>query len=1539
MNTIRNYILEQFTLKKIDRETAKKMLLELEELDKDINVYNDIAIIGIACKFPEAKNSCQYWNNIVNGKNCIGKIPENRVRLANKFVRNKDVFSKPGGYLDEIEMFDPLSYGLTENEAIAMDPIQRKFLETVWDCIEDSGISIDDIRNSRTGVFVGRDHTNNMNYQKIFGISNLDYEAGSWAGILASRASYLLNLRGPSIVIDTACSSGMVSIYTACQELRSKKCDMAIAGGISIEVIPTFSQALENFVENGGTELSAFDRNSKGTIWSEGVGAVLLKPLKRAIEDRNNIYSVIKGISINNDGQSNGILSPNSEAQEDVIVNSWEDAGIDPEKISYIEAHGTGTKLGDPIEIKGLTAAFRRYTDKKQFCAIGTVKSNIGHTQAASGIAAIIKVALAIKNGVIPPNINFDEVNPYIKFYESPVYVNDRLIQWKSNGEPKTAGISSYGFSGTNCHLVLQEYQRQSEEMSKKSTLPQIFTLSARDEKTLIRLVKIYSEYIKSNSNLELLDLCFTLNIGRIHFSHRIAFLVKDKTELMEKLSKLCNWQGGLVKESQIYYSGNLTKANCKSQYKETQVSDSEKTFGVSDNIRQLEEMYIICEKYICGENIDWKKVYHGVNTKRISLPGYPVDKVRLWPELENQENGNNTPYDGEESIHPLVNKCIFETLGEKVFLTNVNAKDFWVLKEHKVAGNYTMPGTAYIDMIRAIIYEYYDIRDMSIDLKFTSPLMLKSTAENRELHIVTRDKEEFIEFNVISRNSQSKEMWIEHVRGEVHKTSVQLHVDNYDIKELLRKLYKVKKFGGMGENSDEFEFGSRWDSLKQINYYGDEYLVYINISEKFNGDIFEYMLHPALMDIAANTVARVDDSINEMYLPMSYKGIKVYSAMPKKFYSYVKSKNILGTKRNIISYNLCLIDEFGHIFAEVEEYSIGKVQDINAIFKTFNNSVEHGKFFQTVWDIKEASNLKMADFIGVYLVFKDKKGMGEKICRMLRNEGKEIIEVEASDEYRKISNNSYTLGCSQKDYDRLVEEIGINRVSTILHLFALDYNKNEGSIDDLDKNLQIGVYSLFYLTKSVLESRENDKIRMVLVAENVNQVTKAEDSISPCNAGMFGLSKVFSKEYPKLKCRCIDIESFTTVQELFEEIKLDVEEYQIALRSGFRYVEKLREYNTDGCKEKPLNLKSEGIYVITGGTGGLGLEMAKYLAKKGKVNMALINRSILPPREKWKEIIEESNNGTIYKKLSTIMEIEAMGSSICIESADVADICCMKTVFGELKEKYGKINGIIHCAGMAGEGFLIRKSEEKFRKVIAPKIHGTWILNKLTEHEVLDFFVMFSSLIGVFGMVGSADYGAANSYLDAFSIYRSIQGKRTLTIDWPGWSEVGMAFDFGVGNDEDWVFNMMNTAEAVDAFNTIINKDISRILVGEINNKALLNEIKYLPLNISEELLLRNSNKEADEGEQNKKVDQLYEEAKDELESKIQKIFIDTLVEELGLDRIGVNDSYFEIGGNSLLSMKLEFEMEKNGFNVSSSDIHKYKTIRNIAEYLREKL
>ncbi|MEC1406777.1 non-ribosomal peptide synthetase/type I polyketide synthase [Bacillus halotolerans] len=598
----------------------------------------DIAIIGMSLNVPGASTKSDFWDLLEKGENGIREFPASRLKDAADYLKsiqsefNGNQFVK-GGYLDEIDRFDYSFFGLAPKTAQFMDPNQRLFLQSAWHAIEDSGYAGDSMNGSRVGVYAGYSKVG-YDYERLLSANYPEelhqYIVGNLPSVLASRIAYFLNLKGPAVTVDTACSSSLAAVHMACKSLISDECEMALAGGIRTSLLP-LRIGLDMESSDGYTK--TFSKDSDGTGSGEGAAAVLLKPLQDAVRDGDHIYGVIKGSAMNQDGTTAGITAPNPAAQTEVIETAWKDAGIDPETLSFIEAHGTGTKLGDPVEFNGLCKAFEKYTAKKQFCAIGSVKSNIGHLFEAAGIVGLIKSVLMLNHKKNPPLAHFKEPNPLIHFHSSPFYINQEVAEFTPGDEPLRGGISSFGFSGTNAHVVLEEYTSQSEYAPENENEPHLFVLSAHTKHSLYELAQQYRQYASDDSQASLKSICYTASTGRAHLDHGIALIVSNKQELRDKLASVVQGDGHLpgvhmgyknLKEMQPVHKEELNKQAANLIEQRIRTHDERITW-----------LNRAAELFVQGAVIDWRTLYAGETVQKTPLPLYPFERNRCWAEAD----------------------------------------------------------------------------------------------------------------------------------------------------------------------------------------------------------------------------------------------------------------------------------------------------------------------------------------------------------------------------------------------------------------------------------------------------------------------------------------------------------------------------------------------------------------------------------------------------------------------------------------------------------------------------------------------------------------------------------------------------------------------------------------------------------------------------------------------------------------------------------------------------------------------------------------
>ncbi|MCL6588809.1 MAG: SDR family NAD(P)-dependent oxidoreductase [Firmicutes bacterium] len=1259
MELIKNYIYAQVAAKNLAPDEAVKMLKEVFEAGPNLEESHEVAIIGLSCRFPGADNQAEFWRLLEQGTSRIGDFPASRRQDTDQFLAALGLESekpyKQGGYLTGIDEFDAAFFRIPPKEAESMEPAQRIFLETAWEAIEDAGLAGNKIYGSRTGIYVGRDTTGGSDYARLMTEDNPFGMTGVNTSILASRLAYLLNLKGPCPVIDTACSSSMAALHMAYRALVDGEVDMALAGGVSIFLLPLDNPGM---IDSSKGQLYAFDKKADGTVWGEGVAVVLLKPLKQALRDKNHIYAVIKGSAINNDGASNGLTAPSAEAQADVIGQAIKRAKVDPETISYIEAHGTGTKLGDPIEIQGIELAYRRFTSKKQFCGIGTVKTYIGHLVGASGLAGLIKMALALQYKKLPATLNFTEPNPFINFSESPVYINDRLVGWRSEGSPRRCGINSFGFSGTNCHVILEEAPATGETPAAGGQ-PHIFTLSAKTENSFRRLLEKYKDFLAQTPALDIGALCYTVNTGRGHYNYRLAVICDSLPDLTQKLHQIgwlnheetgpkipgVYWGKHLVIVQQkqkapdeIFEGEKILLSEAANQLLRQLINSKDQTSGPAD--KGLQE---ICQYYTQGADIAWELLYPDGTYPVLSLPTYPFDRKRYWAGAD--------------------------------------------------------PG---------------------------------------------------------------------------------------------------RILGGLA------------------------------------------------------------------------------------------SPNVIPSDNDF--------------------------------------------YYNTVWIPEPPRPGAIILETGV-LILNDSGGMGENLALLLKNNQQQVIVADLGNEFQKIAEDHYLVSGNQSDYERLFQEIPIADISLILHLHSLTGEKEYSELERFNLSQKRGVWSLYYLTRALLKNQLKSDLRLILISQLASEVTRKESRIIPENAPLFGLGKVIGMEYSNLKLRGLDIDEAVTPEEILRELAAANYTFTTAYRAGQRYIEVFDKVQIPAFEAPKIPIKNQGAYIITGGAGGIGLEIGKYLASQNRVNLVLINRSKLPERPEWEAVIAREDGGKLAKKLQGIRDIERNGSHVDYYSADVSNQEEMARIIEEIRAKYGKLNGIIHSAGVAGDGFIIRKEDKVFQQVLAPKIQGTWILDRLTRGDSLDFFVLFSSIATLLAGAGQGDYTAANAYLDSYAAYRNRQGRKTLTINWPSWKETGMAFDFGVTQDS--IFKALGTAKALECFDAVLNSGLTKVIIGALNypdpRAHLILETPQSLFRVSEgikDTMLfwrQRANRQTDtKPPQNYQIRIRGREdgAYTETETKLARIW----GKALGIHEINIYDGFHDLGGDSIAAIQI--------INTLNEDLPRKSHIGELFEY-----
>ncbi|WP_299608351.1 SDR family NAD(P)-dependent oxidoreductase [uncultured Aquimarina sp.] len=1407
-----------------------------DETQNSFGTIEDIAIVGLSGRYPEARNMNEFWENLKLGKDSITLIPKDRWNIDDFYNEEENqhhhVTSKYGGFIDGISEFDPLFFNISPKEAELMDPQERLFLQTVWEAIEDSGYKVNDLSKRSvngliTGVYVGVMYEEYQLYGAESTANGQPLSLGGSPSSIANRVSYFCDFNGPSMAVDTMCSSSLTAIHLACNDLLNETADVAIAGGVNISIHPNKYLMLSqsSFLSKRG-KCESFGSKGSGFIPGEGVGAIVLKKLSQAERDNDQIYGVIKGTALNHGGKTHGYTVPNPNAQAEVIKRAIQKSKINVEDFSYIEAHGTGTSLGDPIEISGLIKAFQ--SDKKQFCSIGSIKSNIGHCESAAGIAGVTKVLLQLKYKSLVPSLHSAELNPEIDFENSPFKVQQKLQEWKTtNNKPRLAGVSSFGAGGSNAHIIIEEYKQEKAQANFHAT-PLIILLSAKNLDGLKNQVVNLKEYLLSNKNIDLHKVAYTLQEGRQEMFVRLALIVQDREDLLHQLSSCIDkgMEGRLFGDIRnnkldLFLAGNAGEA-----YLKQAIADKE--------IRSIAQLWVL------GVVIDWGLLYADGKPDKISLPTYPFAKSKYWyPKSDAKINNLEKPI---EYLHPLLHTNS-SSFNEQKFTSFFTGKeDFF--QDHKVHGDKILSGVAYIELARKAAQLSIDKKVTSIrDLTWVSPIKVEKIA--KEVQISLWEDGDDIVFEVYSETKQDKHYHSHGIIGTETPTVTNL----IDINELKSGLTNSKSGAECYDffNSMGLYHGPSFQGIQNLFYNEEESLSKISLAKNT-----DYLLTPGVLDSALQTCVGFSfaSGNTELFLPFSVKEITIYDELPKDIWCLVrKAQNQEpGVKMNC--YNIYLLDENGRMLISFSDFVTLPVSGLNSQEKFKTNDNPQIQLYNNAWKTSK------------------------------------IVETSIEPDLGEVQEMIIVLGDSEQlIYEKLEENLSLE-VKWI----------NEST----EERCFLEIFEL--LKEITLKDRRTN---LLFVSKNSSHLNYEFLS---------GLLKSVTQENPKINFKTIgvDSQSFKSVGRLVEIIIQEKTNSDAEVRySGIERKVKVLHPLVPEPSKNSLSIKEGGVYIITGGTGGLGRIFSRYIDGFKDTKIVLTGRRNL-----------------ISKEDTTINEFQNASYLQC----DVANKESVETLINEVKKKYGRIDGIIHSAGITRDNLIINKTHKEISEVFASKITGTKNIDEVTKNEKLDFVVFFSSIAGVFGNIGQCDYASANAYMDHYANYRNkekVKGNRyghTISINWPVWEEGGMK----VTMDKEelrsrWGIIPLPEKEGILSFIEALNTGLVNVTVVY----GVKSELEQKLINSEQTEKIKKKNSEPILGLDIQKLKQL-------LTQKIKSLVSELL--KLDSDIIRITDEFGSYGFDSVSLTKLSNHL--NGFyniDLTPTVFFNHPTIDKLSNFLLE--
>ncbi|QKW15147.1 SDR family NAD(P)-dependent oxidoreductase [Verrucosispora sp. NA02020] len=1516
MSSVKDFILEQFVNKQIDRERTKRLLRELSEA----NLHEDIAVIGLAGRFAEATNVDQFWDFLKVSRDCIRDYPQSRKEDMYDILRNPyyaevmlgrpvdeadlDRLYSVSGYLDRIDHFDSRFFGIPPLEADYMDPNQRIALEVAYEALENAGYGGESAIGSRTGVFLGRDQSN-YSYYRMFSERHPMQLSGSWEGMVASRISYLLDLKGPCIMTDTACSAGSVSVHQAIQSLLLGECDMALAGGINLssggEPKTSFlSGATMDNVVSGDDSVRTFDARANGTLWGEGAGIVLLKPLKKALADRDHVRAVIKASAVNNDGTSNSITAPNALMQERVILDAWAKANVPAETITYVEAHGTGTVLGDPIEVKGLTNAFRRHTDRKQFCGIGSLKTTMGHMVAASGSASLAKVVRSLESGLLAPSSNFDVPNPYIDFTDSPLYVNDRLMPWDTDGEPRRAGISSFGFIRTNCHMVLEEAPRY--RAAPQSRERYCLTVSAKTEAGLTALLGGYAAVL-ADSPWSLADICYTSNVGRGHHEHRVMIIAATKAQLAESVDRLRRHGPGTDAQQGIHHGvhavvsdkrGDLRPGDITAQTGKRLSDSANATLAEYRSRGDAAALTALADAYVRGARVEFAEFYADEPRQRVPLPTYPFERIRHWA----KPMRTSVRSFGAGETNPLLGTEISRSDSTVVFENRLSVDRHWVLSDHRIEHRPVVPGTTYLEMARAALAAVENTGSMRFEnVFFLVPLAVE---EGEEATVRTRlDRlERGYSFQVAS--AQEGE-WVTHVEGRISPLGDADPLASVDIEAQQAAAIEVTDPYPTETDTGVFQFGARWDNVRAVWRHEAGALTLLRLPQGVPSETFG--LHPAKLDNAVNLISQ---NSGETFLPYMYKSFVLLRPMPETFYSLIRTVRDDSDEGETITYDVDLVDVDGEVFARITDYTVKKVD-----WRRFSLSGPR-RFLQVEWlSVPRVP----ADAAGgeVWAPVVLDNPAGRRLVAAVEAQGHRVVPCYVGE---RTDQGRHVFALHEDGAGPLAERLRQEGVDGVL--FATDFTAPEHTDEAALTHRQrraTGVDALFELYRAFVAHRVKLARGLKVLGRHAWQVGPGDGVTDPYSAATEALAQVVGQEHRHLLVDVLDAGADVDLDFLVRESLGGTGGVLRAVRGTQTHLRRLRYAEAaDEAGESPYR---GGTFVVTGGAGGLGLSVAEEMVREGAERVILLGR---------RPLAEET-----ARRVEKIVGAEY---ALC----DVSREAEVRALAARLREESVTLGGIVHAAGVAGDGFLATKPRPAFDAVLASKVDGSLALTELAKEHPGAFLVFFSSITAIVGGQGQGDYCSANAFMDSLAVRARAEGVRALSINWPTWSEVGMAVRYGIG-DGDSPFRALTVKDGLAWLGHFLRAPADGVVPTRFDLGALREQLDEMPFLLDEDVAAAvaragTGGSSADGEAAEVRVVGLSDPNQTQL--RIGAVYGAVL----GMTEVDAHESFQDLGGNSLMTAQLLQKIEDvYPGRIDIADLYSYASVVSLAGYIDERV
>ncbi|MCG5048741.1 acyltransferase domain-containing protein [Pectobacterium brasiliense] len=1348
----------------------------------------DIAIVGMSARFPGAEDTAIFWQNLLDGVETISTFSEEELResgIEEEMIASPN-YIRRRGILGNAQHFDANFFDITPRDAEIMDPQHRVFLECCWHAFEDAGY-VPASYPGKVGIFGGTGtawHLSKVNahpeVQKY--ASGASVVTNNDKDYVTTRVSYKLNLKGPSVNVQTACSTAMVAVVMGMNSLLNGESDLIVAGGVSVDTPERRGYPyMQGGMESADGRCYAFDSRANGTVFSRGAGVVLLKRLNDAIRDGDHIYAVLKGGAVNNDGNLKaGFTAPSIDGQIAVAKQAIANAQLDPATINFVEAHGTATALGDPIEFTSLTQTFQEYTDKTQYCRLGSVKTNIGHTDAASGMASLIKASLALETGKLPASLHFESPNPNIEFETSPFIMNTELSELEPSETPHRALVNSFGVGGTNACVILEAAPSLKAGDTHDNSLL-VLPFSAKSRTALEDMKHRLRDYINAHDDANLADIAYTLQVGRQKFSHSTAIIGKDRDSLLAKLDQpsLVVTQQGKNQKSVVFMfpgQGNQYVNMARELY------DTYDVFRASldqccDYLEPILDVNLTSIIFQDGDNIAESRI----NETQFTQPSLFVIEyslAKLWMSW---------------GIQPDV--MIGHSVGEYVAAC--------------LSGVFSLEDALKAVAMRGKMVQALPAGDMLAVLLDEESLKAKLHGSKLEIaavnypglcviagasNDVARFQQQLEDSNIFCKHLDTSHAFHSHMMEPMLPAfkkvidSITLHAPQIPFVSTVNGEWVTEE---LAKNSDYW-----------VRHVRNPVL----FSHAFKTLMAEE--HHDFVFLEVGPGRSLESSAKQHF--SAEDGALIYASLPTAKDVALSGEHLLSTLGALWASGVNVpwhqhhpeqhrrrIPLPGYPF-ERKRFALPALSSTSNDMQS-EQSVKAKKrkqadigdwFYMPTWKktipAKYMAGKRVEAENTCWLLLTDTLGIAERAKQLLEKDGHKVFFVSPGTQYQEaLSEGRYTLDASSRaDYVRLLKSLteqGL-RPSRILYLWNLTAAEQAQPLDHTYLSSPLNTfYPALYLQQALVNENLLDDLHVTFATSNTFSVM-GERIASPENALLVGPSRVFYHEYPEVQCHLVDIDLKQNAEQLDEFAHSLIAESHIATHGNlvaYRGNQRWEEsYQAVHLKQDalglPAELKDDGVYLITGGLGGLGILLANHLSENSNAAIILTYRAALPPREEWQAWIQQHPvDDPISEKLASVLRLEARGNTVHLAQVDVNDYHGMR----EMLSAFPQVDGVFHTAGVAGGGIIALKNDADCANVLDPKVAGSLILDELLQDKQPDFFILFSSITSIVGDEARIDYCSGNAFMDAFAHYRNQHRRgRTVSLNWGKWGDVGMA-------------------------------------------------------------------------------------------------------------------------------------------------------------------